>query len=251
MRAECPGRCGAVKRAVGETAPFRHHPGASYRAIRVGYGSGVRVGDYTNMACMKGSAGGRSGRPRSQGSGIREPQAGPSEQVGRREAAEALARSAAWGRELARLLDSDTLVPGVTSGRLRPEIAAIAVPATTHDRNMSGDDFALTAGWGHYGTGGAVMPGQGRIVERPFTPEERAALGDTLPVLGKTTFNVHLNARAFWRNVPAAVWGYKLGGYQILKKWLSYRERAILDRPLTPAEVQHFTDVARRIAAIA
>ena len=115
---------------------------------------------------------------------------------------------------------------------------------------MAGDDFALTAGWGHYGAGGAVMPGQGRIVERSFTPEERAALGDVLPVLGETTFDVHLNARAFWRNVPAAVWGYKLGGYQVLKKWLSYRERAILDRSLHPEEVQHFTDCARRIAVI-
>ena len=187
---------------------------------------------------------------RSQGSGIREPQAGPSEQVGRRDAAEALAQSAARGRELARLLDSDTPVPGVTSGRPRPEIAAIAVPVTTDGRNMAGDDFALTAGWGHYGAGGAVMPGQGRIVERSFTPEERAALGDVLPVLGETTFDVHLNARAFWRNVPAAVWGYKLGGYQVLKKWLSYRERAILDRSLHPEEVQHFTDCARRIAVI-
>ena len=51
-------------------------------------------------------------------------------------------------------------------------------------------------------------------------------------------------------NVPAAVWTYRLGGYQVLKKWLSYRERAILDRPLLPDEVQHFTDTARRIAAI-
>ena len=180
----------------------------------------------------------------------RESQTTPSVLVGRREAAHALAQSAARGRELARLLDSDTPVPGVTSGRPRPEIAAIAVPATTDGRNMAGDDFALTAGWGHYGTGGAVMPGQGRIVERPFTPEERAALGDTLPTLGETTFDVHLNARAFWRNVPAAVWRYRLGGYQVLKKWLSYRERTILGRPLHPAEVQHFTDCARRIAAI-
>ena len=86
--------------------------------------------------------------------------------------------------------------------------------------------------------------------QRSFTPEERAALGDALPMLGKTTFDVHLNARAFWRNVPAAVWGYKLGGYQVLKKWLSYRERAILGRPLHPEEVQHFTDCARRIAVI-
>ena len=166
------------------------------------------------------------------------------------EAAQALVQSAARGRELARLLDSDMPVPGVTSGSLRPETAAIAVPATTDGRNMTDDDFALTAGWGHYGTGGAVMPGQGRIVERAFTPEERAAMGDALSALGRTTFDVYLNARAFWRNVPAAVWRYKLGGYQVLKKWLSYRERDVLGRPLSPQEVQHFTDTARRIAAI-
>ena len=166
------------------------------------------------------------------------------------EAAEALSRSAARGRELAALLDPDTPVPGVTTGALRPEIAAVAVPATTDGRNMTGDDFALTVGWGHYGTGGAVMPGQGRIVERAFAPEERTALSATLPALGKTTFDIYLNGRAFWRNVPAAVWSYKLGGYQVLKKWLSYRERGILDRPLRPEEVRRFTDAARRIAAI-
>ena len=116
---------------------------------------------------------------------------------------------------------------------------------------MADDDFALTAGWGHYGSGDAVMPGQGRIVERAYTPDERAAMGDgLLSALGETTFDVYLNGNAFWRNVPAAVWRYKLGGYQVLKKWLSYRERAILDRALKPEEVQHFTDTARRIAVI-
>ena len=138
-------------------------------------------------------------------SNAKESRATHSGQIGRREAAEALVQSAARGRELARLLDSDEPVPGVTSGRLRPEIAVIAVPATTDGRNMAGDDFALTAGWGHYGAGGAVMPGQGRIVECAFTPDERAALGGALPTLGQTTFDVYLNARAFWRNVPAAV----------------------------------------------
>ena len=94
------------------------------------------------------------------------------------------------------------------------------------------------------------MPGQGRIVERDYTPDERTAMGDVLAVLGKTTFDVYLNGNAYWRNIPAAVWTYKLGGYQVLKKWLSYRERPILDRALLPDEVQHFTDTARRIAAI-
>ena len=165
-------------------------------------------------------------------------------------AADALARSAALGRELAALLDSETPVSGVTQAPLRAEIAAIAVPATISGRYMAGDDFAVTAGWGHYGQGDAVMPGQGRVVERAFKPEERAAMEDALPALGHTTVDVYLNGNAFWRNVPAAVWTYKLGGYQVLKKWLSYRERDILRRKLKADEVQHFTDTARRIAAI-
>ena len=209
-------------------------------------------------------------------------------------AADELAASAARGRELAALLDSDTPVPSVTEplpgspagSALRPEIAAVAVPSTTDGGNMTGEDFALTAGWGHFGQGEAVMPGQGRVVERPYTAAERAALGEAAPtlgdttsdpnnrdtptrpappvpashvdtatgktaaILGDTTFDIYLNHRAYWRNVPAAVWTYKLGGYQVLKKWLSYRESAVLKRPLKPEEVQHFTNTARRITAI-
>ena len=165
-------------------------------------------------------------------------------------AADDLAASASRGRELAALLDSETPVPGVTTGALRPEMAAIAVPTTTDGGNMAGDHFSVTASWGHFGQGEAVMPGQGRAVERTYAAEERAALGNTADTLGSSTFDTHLNDRAYWRNVPAAVWRYKLGGYQVLKKWLSYRERAVLDRPLKPEEVQHFTDTARRIAGI-
>ena len=165
-------------------------------------------------------------------------------------AADEIAASAARGRKLAALLDPDTPVPGVTEAPLRPEIAAVAVPSTTGGGNMAGGDFALTAGWGHFGQGEAVMPGQGRVVERPYTASEQAALGDAARTLGDTTFDVYLNDRAYWRNVPAAVWHYKLGGYQVLKKWLSYREHKVLDRPLHPEEVHHFTDTARRIAAI-
>ena len=156
--------------------------------------------------------------------------------------------TAARGRELAQLLDSDAPVPGVTTGPLRPELAAIAVPSTTDGRNMAGDDFAVTAGWGRFGVGQAVMPGAGRAVERAGTAAERTALSTSQ--LGATTLDIHLNDHAYWCNVPAAVWDYKLGGYQVLKKWLSYRERPVLGRPLLPAEVQHFAATARRIAAI-
>ena len=168
-------------------------------------------------------------------------------------AAAELARSAARGRQLAALLDPDTPVPGVTQAPFRPEMAVIAVPTTTHGRNMADEDFAVTAGWGHFGKGDAVMPGQERVVERPFTPEERSAMAGgygTLDSLGSTTLDVYLNDRAFWRNVPLPVWRYKLGGYQVLKKWLSYREQGVLGRGLRAEEVLHFTDTARRFWGI-
>ena len=165
-------------------------------------------------------------------------------------AAGALVKAAARGRQLAQLLDADASGPGVTEAPLRPASTAIAVPSTRDGRNMGGADFAVTAGWGHYGKDNAVMPGQGRVVERSYTPDERTILGDALPVLGKNTFDVHLNGSAFWRNVPATVWTYQLGGYQVLKKWLSYREYDVLGRACLPEEVQHFTDISRRIGAI-
>ncbi len=165
-------------------------------------------------------------------------------------AAEALARSATHGCELAALLDPETPVPGVTRTPLRPAAAAIAVPCTVGGRNMAGADFVVTVGWGHYGSGDAVMPGRGRAEERAYTPEEITAMLDALPVLGDKTFDVYLNGEAFWRNIPSAVWDYRLGGYQILKKWLSYREHRVLSRKLRAEEVQHFTDTARRIGAL-
>ena len=151
---------------------------------------------------------------------------------------------------MATLLDSDTPVAGVTEGTLCPELAAIAVPMTTDGGNMAGAAIAVSAGWGHFGTGDAVMPGQGRIVERDYTDDERTALGNSILTLGSTTSDVYLNARGYWRNVPAAVWNYQLGGYQALKKWLSYRESKILGRTMLPEEVQRFTDTAQRISAI-
>ena len=156
-------------------------------------------------------------------------------------------RSAAHGRWLAALLDSEQPVSSGTGTPLRPEIA---VPSTVAGRYMAGGDFAVTAGWGHFGAGEAVMPGRGRIVERAYRPEELKALAEHVVELGETTFDVYLNGEAFWRNVPSAVWDYRLGGYQVLKKWLSYREHKVLGRKLRAEEVQHFTDTARCIGAL-
>jgi len=76
--------------------------------------------------------------------------------------------------------------------------------------------------------------------------------GDQSPhsILGHATHDVFLNDTACWRNVPERVWDYTIGGYQVMKKWLSYREHALLGRALTPDEAREVTHMARRIAAL-
>lgn len=119
----------------------------------------------------------------------------------------------------------------------------------------------MTAGWGHAGKGGITMPGKGKLVMREATPEETfvappsgGRLGETnMPPEGGTanvTCDVYLNDVAYWRNVPERVWDYTIGGYQVMKKWLSYRERDLLGRGLKPEEAREVTQMARRIAAI-
>jgi Type ISP C-terminal specificity domain/N-6 DNA Methylase len=176
---------------------------------------------------------------------------------------ERLLASAELGRQIAALLDTETDVPGVTSGAIQPELRAIGVVSRTGGGALNPDagDLAVTAGWGHGGTGGITMPGRGRLVERDYSPDELAALGDGAEALGHTldqalahlgasTRDIYLNDLAYWRNVPAGVWSYTIGGYQVMKKWLSYRERPLLGRDLTKDEAREVMNMARRIAAI-
>ncbi len=150
--------------------------------------------------------------------------------------------SAALGRRVAALLDSETPVPGVTCGAIRDDLKPIAVCVRADGRPVNPDtgDLDLTAGWGHAGQGGVTMPGRGKIL-----PSRNPEPGTLSPSL-----DIYLNDTTLWRNVPEAVWGYTIGGYQVVKKWLSYRERALLGRGLTRDEIRHVTDTSRRIAAL-
>jgi hypothetical protein len=114
---------------------------------------------------------------------------------------------------------------------------------------------------GHRGQGGIAMPSVGRLVERDYADVEVAALKEGaeaaglsleagLGLLGATCLDVYLNARAFWRCIPIRVRRYSLGGHPVIKKWLSYRERALLGRDLRPDEARYVPEMTRRIAAI-
>ena len=175
---------------------------------------------------------------------------------------EILLDSADLGRRIATLLDIEFPVEGVTAG-IRYELRPIGPinKAGGGQIDPRGGDLAVTVGWGHVGQGGVTMPGRGRLVERAYTPDELALMREGLAelglsfeqlmtCLGGSCVDVYLNERAYWCCVPSRVWGYTIGGYQVIKKWLSYRERPLLGRDLTVAEARYVGEMARRIAAM-
>lgn len=165
--------------------------------------------------------------------------------------------SAGLGSRLSDLLDAEIEIDGVTRGSLLAGLSVIAPPR--------GKSFEVTAGWGYVqrrdnGTR-LVMPGGGRALERAWTDAERESLSQLaerhkldMPelhdLIGSRAIDVHINDHALWEGVPEQVWEYTLGGYQVLKKWLSYREYEILERPLSGAEALDFAKTSRRITEI-
>jgi hypothetical protein len=172
-----------------------------------------------------------------------------------------LSRSAELGARLADLLDPDRTVTGVTAGTLEAPFRVLGAMARIDGKALQPEDLALTAGWGRGGGGKPVMPGRGSTtVRESYSDEERAqieaaaaargeAAEDVLERLGPPV-DVWLNDTAYWRAVPTSVWEFRIGGYQVFKKWLSYREQAVLGRPLTRGEAREASAIVRRLTAI-
>lgn len=148
-----------------------------------------------------------------------------------------LRAGAALGRQLAALLDPEIPVPGVTDLKVRDDLKGLGelTVKAAEGQKKTDPDLALAARWGYAGQGGVTMPGPGKVTDG---------------TRGEGYLDIHLNATTRWKDVPEPVWRYTLGGYQVLKKWLSYREAVLLGRPLTSDEAQQFTHHVRRIAAI-
>ena len=174
-----------------------------------------------------------------------------------------LEESSALGRQVAALLDTEAEVRGVTTGRLEAMFRTVGVVTKLGGGALDPEagDLALTAGWGHAGKGGITMPAKGRIERRAYDKAEREAIGEAaearglsveqvLSLIGPNTCDVFLNDTAYWKNIPVNVWEYFIGGYQVIKKWLSYREQELLGRALSADEAREVTNMARRLTAI-
>ncbi len=159
---------------------------------------------------------------------------------------EALLAAATLGRKVADLLDTEKPVEGVTSGSINPCLKPLGVIRKLGGGALNPDkgELEVTAGWGHAGKNGVCMPGRGRFGSRKAKDEAQIAN------FGVETLDLFLNDVAYWENVPRAVWDYTIGGYQVIKKWLSYREKSMLGRGLKIEEAEYVTEMVRRIAAI-
>jgi hypothetical protein len=157
-----------------------------------------------------------------------------------------LEKSAALGRRIAALLDTEKPVEGVTCGKVPPELRAIAPFARIGGGHIDlhAGDLDLTVGWGHIGKDDVCMPGKGKVEVRSTKDEKQRKL------FGEKTLDIHLNNVACWANIPEPVWNFYIGGYQVIKKWLSYREKSILGRGLRLEEAEYLTEMARRLASL-
>lgn len=167
-----------------------------------------------------------------------------------------LMKSADLGAAVGKLLDTDKPAIGVTGGKIRKELAFLG-----RITGPTGLSLEVNAGWGRLQGEDVVMPGVGLTKPRDFTDVEKQAmaegatelgidLDDMLNIWGTSAVDVYLNGASFWGAVPLAVWEYTIGGYLVLKKWLSYRESSILGRPITKDEAREFMQMVRRIAAL-
>jgi len=164
----------------------------------------------------------------------------------------ALDASVKLGHRLATLLNTESDVPNVTTGDIAEPYRILGT--------ISALDLRVNAGWGRADTKGNVYPGSGKFMIRDWTKAESdqltrgfaAAKIDCmrgLELLGRPV-DVFLNESTCWRAVPEQVWEFYIGAYQVIKKWLSYREEPLLGRALTKEEAREVTGIVRRLAAI-
>ena len=136
-----------------------------------------------------------------------------------------LKHSANLGRQVASLHQPDVEVEGVTKFPFRSELKNLAVPSKVGSMAL---DLTVTVRFG----------AKGKWIESE-TKGKQAPTGD-----------LYWNDTCFWKNVPKAVYEFTIGGYPVVKKWLSYRHIDKLKRPLTEKEIEYVREMVRRIATL-
>jgi hypothetical protein len=163
-----------------------------------------------------------------------------------------LQASASLGKQVAALLDMARPVEGIETGAFRRELEPFGL-LRRHDGEAieDGDDaLRLSENWGFFGERNIVQPGTPRINARVANSDEKAALEKLGLAPDTPMLDLPLNANTIWSGVPRPVWETIIGGYQVLKKWLSYRDERVLGRALRLSEAQEVENITRRLVAL-
>jgi len=166
--------------------------------------------------------------------------------------AELLGASAALGARVAVLLDVATPVEGIESGSF--DFALEPFGELTHRAGKpveEGDaSLEVTENWGYFAARGIVQPGGGKIETR--APDNREA--DALEKLGcardTPVCDIWASEDLSWSGVPKPVSETIIGGYPVIKKWLSYRDHRVLGRALHLSEAREVENMVRRLTSL-
>jgi hypothetical protein len=69
--------------------------------------------------------------------------------------------------------------------------------------------------------------------------------GRPLPKGEGNTGKVYINAEAYFAGIPAAVWNFHIGGYQVCQKWLKDRR----ERELSAEDILHYQKIVVALGA--
>jgi len=142
------------------------------------------------------------------------------------------------GDKAGRLLDPIANVRNTIREILGSDARGLAIAARLDESKLS--ESAMVMSRSYYGA--ARGDWRERIQD---------ALGGWRESWGSSTGDLFINDEVCFKNVPERVWRYELGGYPVLKKWLSYRHSERRSGgPLTLAEADHFRSMVQRLAAL-
>ena len=105
-----------------------------------------------------------------------------------------------WARSSQPCLNAETRIEGSPTTNFGPNCSMIATISREGGGSLNPDagDLEVTAGWGHSGKGGAVMPGKGKIIERDYTAKEHEAIAEGAAALGLSADQSSCSATSRW-----------------------------------------------------
>lgn len=171
-------------------------------------------------------------------------------------------------KAFAKIADIGTVIRGILNGEPLPHADILAKIAVVHcgtdavqPAQLTEEQRELRGNWGiasndktvREGKGSAHAATAGKELMKAFLDlaEAMSVPADECMVrLGTDCVDIQANEAVWWRGIPSAAWTYMIGGRRVLRKWLSYREYAVVNRTMTVAEMNTFADIARRLVVL-